>query len=208
MGRDWDNWNVAGIADEIQTIWQNSPTEDAHRQELVDIVVRHVVPPFATSLLEVGCGTGLIYEKLAGRLPEDTNYTGVDSSWRMLEIAKRNFPQGNFHFGDGYELTFEDQEFDVVLCFEVLGHIPQIEKFVAELLRVTRKTCVFTTWLSEGIDIEENYEIIGGVQFLHQRYSDSFIRKTLHTVGPTSLAKIESTNLRSGGLAYIVTRFP
>ncbi|TGR80312.1 class I SAM-dependent methyltransferase, partial [Mesorhizobium sp. M2D.F.Ca.ET.223.01.1.1] len=150
--RDWENWDVGDIAKEIHSIWQNSPVEDAHRQELVDIVMR-CGSPAIPSILEVGCGTGLIYHKLADRLPPGSSYLGVDSSLKMLKIARRNFPKGDFHFGDGYGLVFEDQEFDIVLCFEVLGHIPEIEQFVAELLRVARKTCIFTTWPSDGQDI-------------------------------------------------------
>ncbi|TJV40641.1 MAG: class I SAM-dependent methyltransferase [Mesorhizobium sp.] len=206
MSRDWENWDVDGIAGEIQKIWQNSPIEDAHRQELVDIVSDRVALPPPPSILEVGCGTGLIYEKLARILPSGASYTGVDSSVKMLEIARGGFPEGEFLFGDGYGLVFRDQEFDVVLCFEVLGHIPEIEQFVAELLRVTRKICIFTTWPSDGQEIVENHETIGDVQFLHRRYSDAFIRKAIHTVGPRNLGGIESVGLRSGGQAYIVTR--
>jgi ubiquinone/menaquinone biosynthesis C-methylase UbiE len=205
MIRAWDNWDVGGIADEIQSIWQNSPTEDAHREELVNIVSHHVDSP-APSILEVGCGTGLIYEKLANSILSDSRYIGIDSSIKMLEKAISNFPEGEFILGDGYNLAFRDQEFDVVLCFEVLGHIPEIDQFVAELLRVTRKTCIFTTWPSDEQEIEENYETIGGVQFLHRRYSDAFIRKVIRATGPRDLGDIEAVSLRSGGQAYIVTR--
>ncbi|MER9603776.1 class I SAM-dependent methyltransferase [Mesorhizobium sp. M0243] len=204
MTRDWDNWDVSGIADEIQAIWQNSPIEDAHRQELVDIVLHRVTLPPESSILEVGCGTGLIYEKLVTGLPSGAIYTGIDSSVKMLEKAREGFPTGTFLFGDGYNLGFEDHQFDVVLCFEVLGHIPEIEQFVAELLRVTKKICIFTTWPSDGEEIVENYETIGGVQFLHRRYSDAYIRNAICTRGPKNLGGTESVSLRSGGEAYIV----
>lgn len=205
MSRDWENWDVGEIANEIHTIWQNSPVEDAHRQELVDIVLGYVSTT-AASILEVGCGTGLVYQKLMGHLPADASYMGVDSSSKMLDIARRGFPEGHFVLGDGYDLVFKDQEFDVVLCFEVLGHIPEIEQFVAELLRVARKTCIFTTWPSDGQEIVENYETIGDVQFLHRRYSDAFIRKTVRSREFKNMGDIESVSLRSGGQAYIVTR--
>ncbi|WP_181181566.1 class I SAM-dependent methyltransferase [Mesorhizobium sp. B3-1-6] len=205
MSRDWENWDVGEIANEIHSIWQNSPIEDAHRQELVDIVLGHF-PATAPSILEVGCGTGLIHQKLVRHLPTGASYMGVDSSLKMLDIARRNFPEGEFHFGDGYGLVFKDQEFDVVLCFEVLGHIPEIEQFVAELLRVSRKTCIFTTWPSEGQEVVENYETIGDVQFLHRRYPDAFIRKIIRSRGGENLNDIKSVSLRSGGQAYIVTR--
>ncbi|MGX5846524.1 class I SAM-dependent methyltransferase [Mesorhizobium sp. PL10] len=205
MTRTWDNWDVDEIAEEIQSIWQNSPIEHAHREELVQVVSVHI-DSHALSILEVGCGTGLIYEKLIGNISSDSSYTGVDSSSKMLEIARRNFPEAEFLSGDGYDLSFGDQEFDVVLCFEVLGHIPEIEKFVAELLRVARRTCIFTTWPSSGQEIVENHETIGGVQFLHRQYPDALIRKVIRTVGAKDLDDIRSVSLRSGGQAYIVTR--
>ncbi|MBZ9814131.1 class I SAM-dependent methyltransferase [Mesorhizobium sp. CA7] len=207
MSRDWENWDVGEIANEIHSIWQKSPIENAHRQELVDIVLGHV-PATAPSILEVGCGSGLIYQKLIGLLPTGSRYMGVDSSLKMLNIARKSFPKGEFHFGDGYGLLFEDREFDVVLCFEVLGHIPEIEQFVAELLRVSRKTCIFTTWPSESQEVVENYETIGNVQFLHRRYSDAFVRKTVNCRKLESQGNIESVKLRSGGQVYIVTRTP
>ncbi|MDX8437981.1 class I SAM-dependent methyltransferase [Mesorhizobium australafricanum] len=203
MSRDWENWDASGIASEIQTIWQNSAAEAAHREQLVDTVRRHAPTPLQ-SVLEVGCGTGLIYEKLMASLPASTQYVGVDSSINMLEIARQNFPRGQFIFGDGYGLVFRDQEFDVVLCFEVLGHIPQIEPFVAELLRVTKQTCIFTTWPTDLGDTVEGQEVIGDVSFLQRRYSDSYIKKVVHTVGAGKLNSIEAFSLNSGGKLFVI----
>lgn len=204
MSRDWENWDISGVANEIQAIWQESAEEAAHREQLVDIVSRYVTGA-QTSILEVGSGTGLIYEKLVTNLPVTARYTGVDSSVKMLEIARENFPQGQFLYGDGYELVFRDQEFDVVLCFEVLGHIPEIKSFVSELLRVAQTACIFTTWLSDGRDVVEFYENIDGVRFLHRNYSDAYIQKIIRTVGRKNLDSVELANLGSGGQAYIVT---
>lgn len=204
MSRDWENWDIRGVANEIHSIWQESAEEVAHREQLVDIVSRYATGA-QTSILEVGSGTGLIYEKLVTHLPVTARYTGVDSSVKMLEIARKNFPQGQFLYGDGYELVFRDQEFDVVLCFEVLGHIPEVNSFVSELLRVAKRACIFTTWPSDGRDVVETYENIDGVRFLHRSYSDAYIQKIIRTVGRKNLDSIELTNLGSGGQAYIVT---
>ncbi|ANT50603.1 class I SAM-dependent methyltransferase [Mesorhizobium amorphae] len=206
MSRDWEKWDIGNIATELQAIWQDSANEIAHRGQLADIVSHYATAQ--TSILEVGCGTGLVYEKLVTTLPVTSRYTGVDSSVKMLEIARQNFPQGQFLYGDGYELVFRDQEFDVVLSFEVLGHIPEIKPFVSELFRVAKKTCIFTTWPSDGRDIVENYETINGVQFLHRRYSDDYVQKIIRTVGRKKLDSIELASLSSGGQAYIVTLHP
>ena len=202
MGRDWENWDVSGVASEIQTIWQNSPVETAHRAQLADIVLRHAPTPLRC-VLEVGCGTGLIYEKLVTILPAATQYVGVDSSVKMLEIARENFPHGRFIYGDGYGLVFRDKECDVVLCFEVLGHIPQIGPFVKELLRVTKHTCIFTTWPSDSGDIAEGCEVIGEATFLQRRYPDSYVKTAIRAAG-RSIRRIETTPLNSGGQLYIV----
>ncbi|PBB37495.1 class I SAM-dependent methyltransferase [Mesorhizobium sp. WSM3868] len=203
MSRDWENWDVSGIASEIQTIWQNSAAEHAHREQLVDIVQRYAPTPLQ-SVLEVGCGTGLVYEKLVTILPAATQYVGVDSSVKMLEMARHNFPHGQFMYGDGYELVFRNQEFDIVLCFEVLGHIPQIEPFVHELLRVTKNACIFTTWPSDLYDVAESHEVIGDVTFLQRRYSDPYIKHVIRAAGKRHLRHIETLALNSGGQLYIV----
>jgi len=156
MSRAWENWDVSGIASEIQTIWLSSDEENAHREQLADLVHSRISAS-NTSILEVGCGTGLVYEKLVAKHQISINYIGIDSSLKMLEIARRNFPKGQFVYGDGYELVFRDREFDAVLCFEVLGHIPGINVFLSELLRVAKKTCIFTTWPSDGSDVVEDY---------------------------------------------------
>ena len=204
MSRDWENWDVRGVAGEIQTIWRSSEEEDAHREQLANIVFSYASNR-DPSILEVGCGTGLIYEKLANKTEIDIEYTGVDSSIKMLEIARQNFPGGQFLFGDGYELFFRNQEFDIVLCFEVLGHIPQIEHFVKELLRTTNRICLFTIWPSRASDVEESYEIIDGVRFLHRNYSEEYIRKIISLHSRDRSYELDTIPLLSGGLAYVVS---
>jgi ubiquinone/menaquinone biosynthesis C-methylase UbiE len=207
MGRDWENWDVSGVASEIQTIWLSSDEENAHRKQLADLVCGRISTS-DPSILEVGCGTGLVYEQLAARHNIVTNYIGVDSSLKMLEIARRNFPRGQFVYGDGYELVFRDQEFDAVLCFEVLGHIPRIKTFLNEMLRVAGKTCIFTTWPSDRGDIVEDYETIDGTRFLYRRYSESYIQQLIHVAVREKLDDIELIRLSSGGQAYVVTLRP
>ncbi|MDX8451974.1 class I SAM-dependent methyltransferase [Mesorhizobium sp. VK9D] len=207
MSRDWENWDVSGIASEIQTIWLSSDEENAHREQLADLVCGRI-PASDPSILEVGCGTGLVYEKLAAKHKLITNYIGIDSSLKMLEIARRNFPRGQFLYGDGYELVFRDQEFDAVLSFEVLGHIPRIKPFLSEMLRVAKKTCIFTTWPSDSSDVVEDYETIDGTRFLYRRYSESYIQKLIYIAGRQKLDDIELIPLNSGGQAYVVTLHP
>lgn len=84
-------------------------------------------------VLEVGCGTGLILEQLA---PQCRRAAGVDLSPGMLELARQRGL--DVQEGSATELPFEDNSFDMVCSFKVLAHVPEIEKAMREMARVTR----------------------------------------------------------------------
>jgi SAM-dependent methyltransferase len=84
-------------------------------------------------VLEVGCGTGLILERIA-RFAERAE--GIDLSDGMLEKARaRGLRVAQ---GSATELPFEDASFDVACSFKVLAHIPNIEGALSEMMRVVR----------------------------------------------------------------------
>jgi ubiquinone/menaquinone biosynthesis C-methylase UbiE len=98
-------------------------------------------------VLECGCGTGLLLERIAGfaRRAE-----GVDLSPGMLEKARsRGLVVKE---GSVTELPFPDASFDVVGSFKVLAHVPEIGRALAEMVRVTRPggfvLAEFYNWLS------------------------------------------------------------
>jgi SAM-dependent methyltransferase len=55
--------------------------------------------------------------------------------------------------GDLTKLSYPDQSFDVVLCSEVLEHIPALEKAVSEIKRVTRHAIVIGVPYKQDIRI-------------------------------------------------------
>jgi ubiquinone/menaquinone biosynthesis C-methylase UbiE len=84
-------------------------------------------------VLEVGCGTGLILEKLAAIAKRAE---GVDLSPGMLALAKER--DLVVREGSATELPFADESFDVAVSFKVLAHVPEIEKALSEMARVCR----------------------------------------------------------------------
>jgi SAM-dependent methyltransferase len=91
----------------------------------------------ASSLLDVGCGTGTADKLLVDRCGQ---LAGVDVSEEMLVEARRTVPGVDYRWYDGFSLPFEGGRFDVVLAICVLHHVepPDRPAFVAELARVTR----------------------------------------------------------------------
>ena len=84
-------------------------------------------------LLEVGCGTGLIMNRVQSFAK---SVRGIDISPGMLEHARKRGL--DVQEGSATELPFEDESFDVVYSFKVLAHVPDIDRALAEMARVTR----------------------------------------------------------------------
>lgn len=84
-------------------------------------------------VLEVGCGTGLLLERIKGFA---RSAKGIDLSPGMLEkAAARGL---DVQVGSATSLPFADQTFDVVCSFKVLAHVPDIRQALTEMARVTR----------------------------------------------------------------------
>jgi SAM-dependent methyltransferase len=97
---------------------------------VVDAVRRH--SPSVSSLLELGCGTGLILEQLAF-VP---SLTGVDHSPAMLEQARHRVPEAALVDGD-FTSSSLGQQFDVVICvFDTLNHLATFDQWRAAFTTV------------------------------------------------------------------------
>lgn len=94
-------------------------------------IVRRVA--VGRSVLEVGCGTGLVMQRVARFA---ARVQGIDVSPGMLAHARLRGL--DVHEGSATALPFADGEFDVVYSFKVLAHIDPVAPALAEMARVTR----------------------------------------------------------------------
>lgn len=76
-----------------------------------------------STVLDVGCGNGRLYELFQGA---EVRYTGVDASARMVEIARGRWRDSGAQFlkASALNLPFPDHSFNVVVLAAVLHHIP------------------------------------------------------------------------------------
>ncbi|HEY0515460.1 MAG TPA: class I SAM-dependent methyltransferase [Thermoanaerobaculia bacterium] len=203
--RDWERWDGEGVAETIESYWLGSAHERVHREALADLCAPYLQPAAGLDVLEVGCGTGLIYERLVPRLIPNERYTGVDVSERMLAIGRGKFPRARLLAGDGYGLRFGDGAFDVVLCFEVLGHLPEIGPLLRELVRVARKMVVFTVWPAAG-GVVDTQESVRGERFLHRQYSHAYLYEQILAAAPAVSLEMEVGILHAECWAYVLHR--
>ena len=119
--------------DDFSTGYERERHQGYHA--LLDELELGLVEPLVRGrdVLEVGCGTGLILEKLASF---SNRAEGVDLSPGMLALARERGL--TVREGSATELPFEDNSFDVVVSFKVLAHVPEIERALSEMARVCR----------------------------------------------------------------------
>lgn len=87
--------------------------------------------PLDGRILDNGCGTGLLLERLAGR-----KVVGLDLSPRMVECAAET--AAPVLRGDSLHLPFPNRTFEVVLARSLLHHLPDKQRGVDEIARVLK----------------------------------------------------------------------
>jgi len=91
--------------------------------------------------LEVGCGEGVIAQRLTRRWRQvaalDLPDAGLRAQWR-------DRPGPGYLHADAQRLPFRDREFEVVVAAEVLEHLPDPERGLAELVRVCAGSLVLS----------------------------------------------------------------
>lgn len=103
-------------------------------------------------ILDYGCGNGRLLELISGK---NIEYTGVDVSQKLIDIAKNKYKSENIKFykinTSQSSLAFENNYFNTIYSIAVLHHIPGKElrrEIVKEIYRVTKPggCIVITVW--------------------------------------------------------------
>ena len=112
--------------------------------------------PRGLPILDVGCGGGLLAEEFA-RL--GCAVTGVDPSSKSLEAARGHAKEAGlaitYRGGVAESLPFPDASLDAVYCCDVLEHVRDLDRVVAEAARVLKPGGVYLfdtinrTWKSK-----------------------------------------------------------
>lgn len=113
----------------------------AHRAQY-ESILKNVEP--GMKVLDAGCGEGTLSIMMAKK---GAIVTGVDISRPNISNAKEYAKKEgiiniDFSTADLESLPFEDNSFDLVVSSHVLEHLPDFDKGLKELMRVTKKTAI------------------------------------------------------------------
>jgi len=114
----------------------------------------------ASHLLDVGCGPGADVAALVDRIGPSGRVIGFDLEIGMLRQALPSLEQDQdkicFIQGDALQLPFQDNSFDGCRSERLFMHLPDPERTLAEMIRVTRAggkiVVIDTDWSSLSID--------------------------------------------------------
>lgn len=105
------------------------------------------------SLLDVGCGTGVLLEAISASVP-DAKLAGVDPSPEMLELARNRLGEGVLLKQSHAEsLPFADQAFDVVVSTNAFHYFRDPVGALKEMARVLRPNglLAITDWCDDYV---------------------------------------------------------
>lgn len=117
-----------------------SESEIAVRDDYVGLL--KVAP--GDHVLDVGCGSGAVTRTVAKMVAPTGRVTGLDPSGALLKITRELVDKAglgqliDLQEGDCRALSFSDASFDAVFAATALSHIPDPNRAVAEMVRVTR----------------------------------------------------------------------
>ena len=124
--------------DQLAEEWDLSFT--AEDLERLTRVVNRLQVAAGSDILDLGCGTGILFDMLRRKVGNRGSVTGVDFSLQMAERAHRNFPFDNVNVVDAdvSSLPFRDRCFDMAVAFSSFPHFSDRQKALLETRRVLK----------------------------------------------------------------------
>ena len=143
-----------------EEFWNKYADENESRgnEEFTKFLTNLVRSLHCTSVLEIGCGTGIDLRKF----DDSFEIHGIDLNEHALEIAKGNIPKSKFYKESITKLPFEDSSVDFVFTHKLLNYLDDetVDNGVSEMFRVAKRyilNCELFGETEEKIDDEMRF---------------------------------------------------
>lgn len=184
-----DNRTVRAPSDSLQELYRDYLlSRRAFGERLCDVLRTRVrgASWASATLLDIGCGEGLIAEAFAAR---GARVVGLDAdSLRLRKTARRiasepEAPRVAFVHANAHRLPFASSVFDVALLSDVLEHLKNPQVILAEVARILKPggvAYIATTnrWSLVTTLIDPHYNV-PGVNLMPQRVAIWYVTRLM-----------------------------
>ncbi|MEM3587667.1 MAG: class I SAM-dependent methyltransferase [Candidatus Jordarchaeaceae archaeon] len=140
-----------------QTAWIYNKRYGEIQEEKYRSILSKIVFEKADLILDAGCGTGMLLEKLSSK----NTAIGIDFSKEMLIIAKNKIKNSILIQADLNSLPFKDNTFSKIFGVTVLQNIEYPQIAVRELVRVLKeKGLTILSTLKKKLTKKELQELV------------------------------------------------
>ncbi|WP_299901364.1 class I SAM-dependent methyltransferase [uncultured Ruegeria sp.] len=124
--------------DEYEKLYHDHPRVHQGTDNSEACIKRIAEDIVGQSICDIGCGTGVLLQRIKAARPDITQLTGVDFVVDDADaIDNIDYVAARIE-----ELPFEDNSFDTVICTHVIEHLLDYRQAIAELRRVARKRVI------------------------------------------------------------------
>lgn len=135
--------------------------------------------PVNARILELGAGAGWLWLKNWQRIPRGWDITLSDFSAGMVEEQRQNLAKlpRPFHFAqiDIQAIEYPDQSFDAVMANNMLYHVPDRRKAIAEARRILKFGGSFFTATNGEHHLQELHQLMARFGFQPNEYLGGFV---------------------------------
>ena len=138
--------------------------------------------PRGGSILDLGCGTGLPFDRYLAENGYDV--TGVDIAEKHVRMARENVPDAEFLQGDFFDLDFEENSFDAIVSFYAIFHIPREEhqELFEKINYWLKDDGVILVTMGPG-EMDQHEDEIGGQEMVWSSYSKKKNKEIIEEAG-------------------------
>jgi len=194
MEDDWKVWDKDKWYGDLFAKRATGELPEMESSKAVAKIISNIVKSNNT-IIDVGCGAGHYLRSLVEQLKVDFNYWGIDrteyyikkgiEALGKVKISKSKRINTKFSVGDIFNLDVEDSKADIVMCNNVLLHLPSIEKPISELIRISREYVVIRMLIGRSsfrikqVESPELYNKDGEPQNFHYYniYSEEYVKR-------------------------------
>ena len=149
-------------------------------------------------VLDLGCGTGILFPHIIKSIGVKGMLFGVDFSQKMLLQAKRKFKDKSIVLlcSPAEELPFLSKFFDYVIAFACFPHFQNKNRAMGEISRVLKKGGkLFIAHLLSRKELKEHHCLAGGSVACDCLPSEKILRKMMENNGFKKIIILDQPSL-------------